>query len=85
MVLAYAGRLPGTDAFPDDNVGYVGEHVERLINNLRPRIVVGSAAAGADLLVLQAALKTSAAARVVLAGSLAAHAIDRARAAQEAK
>jgi hypothetical protein len=73
MVVAYAGRLPGAADFPEDNVSYVAEQIGRLISNLRPRVVVGSAAAGADLLVLEAALKAGSSAKVVLAGSTAQH------------
>jgi MAP3K TRAFs-binding domain len=69
VILSYAGRLPGTAEFPDNNVEYVREQVERLITNLRPRVVVGSAAAGADLLVIGAALKSGVRAKIVLAGT----------------
>lgn len=71
MVLAYAGRLPGAADFPADNVAYVREQVERLLKNLRPRVVVGSGAAGADLLTAEAALKSGAEVKLVLAGSVA--------------
>ncbi len=69
--MTYAGRLPGGDEFPEENVEHVREQVQRMISNLRPRAVLGSAAAGADLLVLEAALRSGAHARVVLAGTFA--------------
>jgi hypothetical protein len=69
VVVSYAGRLPGTVDFPDQNVDFVREQVGRLIANLRPRVVVGSAAAGADLLVVEAALKAGGEAKIVLAGT----------------
>ena len=70
VIITYAGRLPGADDFPAENVGYVGDQVARLMAGLRPRLVVGSAAAGADLLVLDAALRNGLAAKVVLAGTV---------------
>lgn len=70
VILSYAGRLPGPVEFPDDNIEYVREQVQRLIANLHPRLVVGSAAAGADLLVIEAALKSRSDAKVVLAGTV---------------
>src|SRR5215210_2144377 len=68
MILLFAGRRPSSEDFPDDNVSYVGRQVEQLIAGLRPRAVVGSAAAGGDLLVLEAAAKLEIDAHVVLAG-----------------
>lgn len=72
MILVYAGRRPGSAAFPAANVEFVGEQIEQLLEGLRPRVVVGSAAAGADLLVLGAALRVGAGAHVQLAGTRAA-------------
>lgn len=71
VVITYAGRLPGADDFPAENVGYIREQVDRLMASLRPRMVVGSAAAGSDLLVLDAVLRNGADAKVVLAGAVA--------------
>lgn len=72
MVIAYAGRLAKGDEFPPGNVEFVRTQIARLITGLRPRAVVGSAAAGADLLVLEAALAAGADAHVKLAGDRAA-------------
>jgi hypothetical protein len=69
MLIAYAGRLPGSADFPIENVEHVKEQLDRLMSNLRPEAVVGSAAAGADLLVLDAALQSGATATVFLAGN----------------
>ncbi|MGV1047768.1 MAG: hypothetical protein ACOYD4_04480 [Solirubrobacterales bacterium] len=67
MVLAFAGRRPGPD-FPAGAVAAVRERIEARLDELRPRVVVGSAAAGADLLVAEAALRAGAAAELLLAG-----------------
>lgn len=71
MILVYAGRRPGDD-FPPDNVGYVREQIRRVVGGLAPRAVVGSAAAGADLLVIEAATRAGIEAHVLLAGGSAA-------------
>jgi hypothetical protein len=68
MILLYAGRRSGGDTFPAENVDFVREQVEQLLEGLRPRVVVGSAAAGADLIVLAAALGAGATAHVHIAG-----------------
>jgi hypothetical protein len=69
MLLTYAGRLPDSQDFPSENVDYVDEQIKLLIASLCPRIAVGSAAAGADLLVLTAALQAGSHAKVILAGT----------------
>ncbi len=71
MIVVYAGRRPGPD-LPEDNVPFVSEQVERVVAGLRPRLVVGSAAAGADLLVIEAATRSKLPVRVLLAGTRAA-------------
>lgn len=71
VIITYAGRLPEADDFPAENIAYVANQVGRLMSGLRPRLVVGSAAAGADLLVLNAALRDGVGAKVVLAGTIA--------------
>lgn len=70
MVLTFAGRRPGTD-FPAENVAAVRERIESLVERLRPRVAVGSAAAGADLLVADATLSAGATVEILLAGSRA--------------
>ncbi|HYI98374.1 MAG TPA: hypothetical protein VEX36_01675 [Thermoleophilaceae bacterium] len=71
MILAFAGRRPGTESFPDAMVDAVGEEVARLVARLAPRRVVGSAAAGGDLLVAEAALAAGARVELLLAGDRA--------------
>lgn len=68
MILLYAGRRPGTDAFPDANVGRVCERIGEVVETINPSAVVGSAAAGADLLVLKNAVCRSIPAHVLVAG-----------------
>lgn len=68
MILAFAGRRPGGDAFPEENVEAVARAVERTVSDLRPRWAVGSAAAGSDLLVADAALRAGARLELLLAG-----------------
>jgi hypothetical protein len=68
VILMYAGRLPSPDGFPEANVPFVRQQVERVLRSLMPRFVAGSAAAGADLVVLEAALELGIPARVFLAG-----------------
>ncbi|MGW6060443.1 TRAFs-binding domain-containing protein [Streptomyces sp. NPDC055189] len=62
MIVLFAGRRPsGADgAFPETGVAWLEERLERLFAGLRPRLAVGSAAAGADLLSLAAALRARA-------------------------
>jgi hypothetical protein len=69
MVLVFAGRRPGTDDFPEVNADFVSSRLRQLIEGLRPRAVVGSAAAGSDLLTIQAALNAQASVKLFLAGS----------------
>jgi hypothetical protein len=53
VILAYAGRRA---ASMDADLDAVGLRIRRLLTNLAPRAVVGAAADGGDLLVLEAAL-----------------------------
>jgi hypothetical protein len=59
MILAFAGRrvdAEGSEArFPLANVARVRHEIERVLAALKPTTVVGSAACGADLLVLEVA------------------------------
>lgn len=59
MIVVYGGGRPsGTgEVFSRPHVDRVLEQLELMIAGLRPRLLVGSAAAGADLLVLSAAKK----------------------------
>jgi hypothetical protein len=68
VLLLFAGRRPGTRDFPSANVDFVAEQITQLLAGLRPRRVVGSAAAGADLLVLEAAESLGIEAEVVIVG-----------------
>lgn len=54
MLLVYAGRREQSLA---GDLGAVGKRIRRLLAGLRPSAVVGAAADGADLLVLEAALE----------------------------
>lgn len=70
-VLAFAGnRIDAPDRetprFPPTNVGLVTDRVGALLDGLRPRCVVGSAASGADLIVLSEADRRSIPSHVVL-------------------
>jgi len=73
MILVYAGRRidPGDGTspgrFPLANVARVEEDVERVLRQLRPAAVVGSAACGSDLLVLEAAGRLHVRRRVLIA------------------
>lgn len=71
MILLYGGRRPSDDhgAFPEGQIEFVRERLERLLFGLQPRLTIGSAAAGADLLVLGTALDGLVPAEVVLAGT----------------
>jgi hypothetical protein len=71
MILLYAGRRPGGPEFPAENEAFVAAQVEQVVKGLAPRRVVGSAAAGADLLVLQAAAGQDVPADVFVAGDRA--------------
>lgn len=64
MILIYAGRRQITDA-PG-----VRDRVGGLLDAYRPRLLVGSAAAGADLLVLELARERDIPVRVILLGSV---------------
>jgi hypothetical protein len=68
MIVLFAGRRPGSSEFPDSNVEFVGEQIRQLLGGLRPRRIVGSAAAGADLLALEAAEALGLEAETVIAG-----------------
>jgi hypothetical protein len=68
MIVLFAGRRSGTAEFPDSNVEFVGEQITQLLGGLRPRRIVGSAAAGADLLALEAAEALGLDAEAVIAG-----------------
>lgn len=61
MILVHAGnRVDGADRdpprFPESQVEFVERRLGRLLDALRPRVVVSAAAAGADLLLLEQAL-----------------------------
>lgn len=68
MIVAYAGRRPSEDEFPEAYKDNVGDLLDQLLVGLQPRMAVGSAAAGSDLLALQGAVKAGARAHVVLPG-----------------
>lgn len=65
MILIYAGRRQVADAEG------VRERVGELLEEYRPRLLVGSAAAGADLLVLRLAREKAIAVHLVLLGGVA--------------
>lgn len=67
MIVVYAGRRPGAD-FPDDNLGFVADQIKQVVIGMRPRLVIGSAAAGADLLVIEAATGADIPVRALVAG-----------------
>jgi tetratricopeptide (TPR) repeat protein len=62
MILVHAGNRVdaadrgGPSRFPESQVPFVRERMARLVEALRPRVVVSAAAAGADLLLLEEAL-----------------------------
>ena len=68
MIVVFAGRRPGSDAFPDENVSIVKQRIHQAVAELRPRLAIGSAAAGADLLTACAALAAGARVEILLAG-----------------
>jgi hypothetical protein len=70
VIVVYTGRRPsGADgAFPDANAEFVGERLSRLIAGLRPRLAVGSGAAGTDLLAAPAAADARAEVQIITAG-----------------
>jgi hypothetical protein len=72
MIVVYAGRRIDPDdrtspnQFPLANAARVQEDVERVLRQLRPAVVVGSGACGADLLILEAAGRLGVRRRVLL-------------------
>lgn len=71
MILVFAGnrtdgRVRRTPRFPATNAAWVGQRLDRLLSALRPTMVVGSAAAGADILILESAAKLQIPAHIVL-------------------
>lgn len=62
MIVVFAGRRPsGPDgSFPETAEPWLEERLKLLFAGLRPRLVVGSAAAGTDLLAVAAALRAGA-------------------------
>jgi hypothetical protein len=60
VIVVFTGRRPsGSDgALPDAALPRLEERLERLFAGLRPRLAVGSAAAGTDLLAAAAALRS---------------------------
>lgn len=71
MWVVFAGNRPDDDAatvqrFPAAHEDSVIERLRRLLDELRPDGVIGAAAAGTDLLLLEAALGLGIAAYVVL-------------------
>lgn len=71
MIVVFGGMQidqPNTDParFPESRVEDVAARVSVLLSSLRPRLVVGAAASGADLVVLEEALAVGLAVRVVL-------------------
>jgi hypothetical protein len=68
VIVVYAGRRPSEDGFPESHKVEVAERIARLLAGLQPRLIVGSAAAGADLLTLEGGLTAGVQARVVLVG-----------------
>jgi hypothetical protein len=68
VIVVYAGRRPSEDAFPDSQRDVVKGRVARLMTGLKPRLIIGAAAAGADLLAIEAGLLAGASAHLVLAG-----------------
>ena len=70
MICVYAGNQVDAEGaalrFPRENVAWMQERLVRLLRALAPTAVVGAAAAGADLLVLEAARQLSIPAHLVL-------------------
>jgi hypothetical protein len=72
MILVYAGRRvdagdrTSAERFPLASVSRVQRDVERVLRQLRPAAVVGSAACGSDLLVLEAAGRLRVRRRVIV-------------------
>ncbi len=78
MIIVYAGRRPsGEDGvFPSSREEYLAERVERLLTGLSPTRIVGSAAAGSDVIILEAAARLGIPATVVLAGDVGSFAAE---------
>src|SRR5437588_2930738 len=72
MTVAYAGRRPSATGgeFPPTAQGWVTERLQRLFAGLRPRLAVGSGAAGSDLLAARAALRAQVPVRMYIAGTV---------------
>ena len=71
MIVVFAGRRIDADGaaparFPLRHVDRVKHEVEQLLSSQRPAMVVGSAACGADLIVLDAASRLGVRRRIVL-------------------
>lgn len=78
MIIAYAGRRPSGPMgdFPAAREEYLQERVERLLAGIRPECVIGSAAAGGDLIILEAACHLGIPATVVLGHDVESFAAD---------
>jgi tetratricopeptide (TPR) repeat protein len=78
MIVVYAGRRPSSEdgVFPPSREEYLAERVERLLTGLSPTRLVGSAAAGSDVIILEAAARLGIPATVVLAGDIESFAAD---------
>jgi hypothetical protein len=68
MIVVYAGRRTLADE------GHTAERIADLFTELRPRLVIGSAAAGTDLLILERAGRREVPAQVVVYESVAEYA-----------
>jgi hypothetical protein len=68
VIVLYAGRRPSTDDFPECNVDFVGQQITQILAGLRPSRIVGSAAAGADVLALEAAETLGIPAEIIIVG-----------------
>ena len=74
MLLVYAGRRVDADAdgpqteerFPARNIPRVAREIETILIDSKPSTVIGSAACGADLLVLEAAGRLGIRRRIIL-------------------
>jgi hypothetical protein len=69
VIVVYAGRRPSDEGFPDARRDEVAARIRRLLAGMQPRMIVGSAAAGADLLTLKEGVAVGATAQIVLAGT----------------
>jgi hypothetical protein len=70
MIVVFGGvqvdRDGGQTRFPETTVAQMAERLRTLLAHLRPRVVVGAAASGTDLLVIEAALAENVQVHVVL-------------------